>query len=124
MKNIAITFIFACCTLSLAAQDLAHYKRVIKELSSAKYQGRGYAKDGANKAGRFLQKEFQKAGVDEVTLQPFKLDINTFCGQMQMWADGRKLRAGDIFRHADTQPAQEGYGSDTEASCRCGFLHA
>ena len=29
MKNIAITFIFACCTLSLAAQDLAHYKRVI-----------------------------------------------------------------------------------------------
>jgi hypothetical protein len=27
-----------------------------------------------------------------VTLQPFKLDINTFCGKMQMWADGKKLR--------------------------------
>ncbi len=28
---------------SLQAQDLAHYKRIVKELSSAKYQGRGYA---------------------------------------------------------------------------------
>ena len=71
----------------VGAQDLTHYKRVIKELSSARYQGRGYAKDGANKAGRFLQREFEKAGVDEVTLQPFKLDINTFCGKMQMWAE-------------------------------------
>ncbi|MBR5060821.1 MAG: hypothetical protein IKX24_01610 [Prevotella sp.] len=37
------------------AQDMAHYKRVVKEISSAKYQGRGYAKGGANKAGKFLQ---------------------------------------------------------------------
>ena len=81
----------------VGAQDLAHYKRVIKELSSAKYQGRGYAKDGAKKAGMYLVREFEKAGVDEVTLQPFKLDINTFCGKMQMWADGRKLQAGVDF---------------------------
>ena len=71
----------------VGAQDLKQYKRVIKELSSAKYQGRGYAKDGANKAGKYLQREFEKAGVDAVTLQPFKLDINTFCGKMQMWAE-------------------------------------
>ena len=81
-------------TTQLQAQDLTHYKRVIKEISSSKYQGRGYAKDGANKAGRFLQKEYMKAGVDEVTLQPFTIDINTFGGKMKMWADGRKLQAG------------------------------
>ena len=91
-----------------SAQDLAHYKRMIKELSSAKYQGRGYAKDGANKAGKFLQKEFEKAGVDEVTLQPFKLDINTFCGNMQMWADGRKLRAGVDFSMREYSPGVHG----------------
>ena len=28
---------------SLHAQDLTHYKKIVKELSSAKYQGRGYA---------------------------------------------------------------------------------
>ena len=68
----------------LVAQDMAHYKRVVKELASAKYQGRGYAKGGANKAGKFLEKEYKKAGVDEVTLQPFTLDIQTFAGKMEM----------------------------------------
>jgi len=84
--------LLAMVCLPVGAQDLKHYKQVIKQLSSAKYQGRGYAKHGANKAGKYLQQEFEKAGVDEVTIQPFKLDINTFCGKMQMWADGKKLR--------------------------------
>ena len=84
--------LLASSAMQLQAQDLAHYKRVVKEISSAKYQGRGYAKGGANKAGRFLQKEYQKAGVDEVILQPFTIDINTFCGKMEMWADGKKCR--------------------------------
>ena len=92
MKKIVTIILMVLVATMVGARDLAHYKRVVKELSSAKYQGRGYAKDGANKAGRFLQREFEKAGVDEVTLQPFKLDINTFCGKMQMWADGKKLR--------------------------------
>ena len=43
--------LLAFVALQLNAQDLAYYKQVVKELSSSKYQGRGYAKDGANKAG-------------------------------------------------------------------------
>ena len=78
--------LLAIASMQVGAQDLAHYKRVIKELASAKYQGRGYAKGGANKAGMFLKKEYEKAGVDEVTLQPFKLDINTFSGKMEVKA--------------------------------------
>ena len=70
--------------LQASAQDMALYKRVVKELSSKKYQGRGYAKDGANKAGNFLLKEYKKAGVDEVTTQTFKLDVQTFAGEMEM----------------------------------------
>lgn len=95
-------------TTQLQAQDLTHYKRVIKEISSSKYQGRGYAKDGANKAGRFLQKEYMKAGVDEVTLQPFTIDINTFGGKMKMWADGRKLQAGVDFSMREYSPGVHG----------------
>ena len=103
-KKTVFTVLLTLATMTIGAQNLSHYKRVVKELSSAKYQGRGYAKHGANKAGRFLQKEFQKAGVDEVTLQPFKLDINTFCGQMQIWADGKKLRAGIDFSMREYSP--------------------
>ena len=108
MKKIVTMILMVLAATMVGAQDLAHYKRVIKKLSSAKYQGRGYAKDGANKAGRFLQREFEKAGVDEVTLQPFKLDINTFCGKMQMWADGKKLRPGVDFSMREYSPGVKG----------------
>ena len=57
MKKILL-LILAVMTVQLNAQDLAHYKKIVKELSSAKYQGRGYAEDGANKAGKWIAKEF------------------------------------------------------------------
>ena len=94
--------------LELNAQDLPHFKRVVKELSSARYQGRGYARGGANKAGKYLEKEFRKAGVDEVTLQPFTIDINTFPGDMEMWADGKKLCAGVDFSMREYSPGVKG----------------
>jgi len=87
---------------------LTHYKKVVKELSSAKYQGRGYARDGANKAGKYLEKEFRKAGVDQVTCQPFTIDINTFCGKMKMSADGKKLKAGVDFSMREYSPGVHG----------------
>ena len=108
MNRTLITILLVLASMMAAGQNIAHYKRVIKALSSAKYQGRGYAKDGANKAGKFLQKEFMKAGVDVVLVQPFKLDINTFCGQMEMWADGRKLRAGVDFSMREYSPGIHG----------------
>ena len=108
MKKIVIMIVLVLVGMQVNAQNLAHYKRVIKELSSSKYQGRGYAKHGANKAGKFLIKEFKKAGVDEVTVQPFKLDINTFGGQMEMWADGKKLRAGIDFSMREYSPGVHG----------------
>ena len=87
MKKILL-LILAALSMQLSAQDLAHYRKIVKELSSAKYQGRGYADDGANKAGKWIAKEFTKAGVDEVVCQPFKLNINTFPGKMEVKVDG------------------------------------
>ncbi len=99
--------------LQANAQDMALYKKVVKELSSAKYQGRGYAKGGANKAGKFLEKEYRKAGVDEITTQPFTLDVQTFAGKMEargMMADGRwkKLVPGVDFSMREYSPGVKG----------------
>lgn len=93
--------------MQMQAQDLPYFNRVVKELSSARFQGRGYAKDGANKAGKYLAKEFEKAGA-EVTLQPFTININTFCGKADMWADGRKLRTGVDFSMREYSPGVHG----------------
>ena len=107
MKRI-IWLLLLLAAVHMQAQDIAHYKRVVKELSSARYQGRGYAKGGANKAGKFLQKEFRKAGADEVTLQPFTIDINTFSGKMELWADGKKLTPGLDFSMREYSPGIHG----------------
>ena len=107
MKKILI-ILLSFAALQLNAQDLPHFKRVVKELSSARYQGRGYARGGANKAGKFLEKEFKKAGAGQVTRQAFTIDINTFPGVMEMWADGRKLKAGVDFSMREYSPGVQG----------------
>ena len=107
MKKLFLLLLTAI-TVQLNAQDLAHYKKMVKELSSAKYQGRGYAEDGANKAGKYLAKEFARAGVDEVICQPFKLDINTFPGKMEVVLDGKKLIPGEDFTLREFAPGIKG----------------
>ena len=107
MRKVLIVLL-ALVAVQLNAQDPAHYKRVVKELSSARYQGRGYARGGANKAGKYLEKQYRKAGVDEVVLQPFTIDINTFPRKMKMWADGRKLTPGVDFAMREYSPGVHG----------------
>ena len=107
MRKVLI-LLLALAAVQLPAQDLAHYKRVVKELSSARYQGRGYARGGANKAGKYLEKEYRRAGADAVTLQPFTIDINTFPGKMEMWAVGKKLTPGVDFSMREYSPGAHG----------------
>ena len=89
-----------CCT----AQDAGHFKRIVKELSSSGYQGRGYARNGVKKAARYIAREFERSGADEVVLQPFTLDINTFPGRMKMSVDGRRLSPGKDFVMREYSP--------------------
>lgn len=103
-----LILLLALAAVQLGAQDLTHYKRVVKELCSAKYQGRGYARGGANKAGKYLEKEYRKAGADEVLLQPFSIDINTFPGKMSLWADGKRLTPGVDFAMREYSPGVRG----------------
>lgn len=109
-KKVLIGIVFAVIfgTLQVNAQNLEHYKAIVKELSSSKYQGRGYAKHGANKAGKYLENEFLKAHVDEVVCQPFTLDINTFPGKMKMKVDGVKQVPGVDFTVREFNPSIKG----------------
>lgn len=90
------------------AGNTARFREVTAALSSAKYQGRGYAKDGVIKAGKYIAAQFRKAGADEVTLQPFRIDINTFPGRMEMSVDGRALEPGTGFVMREYSPGAKG----------------
>ena len=107
MKKLLL-LVLAVVAVQLSAQDLAHYKKIVKELSSTKYQGRGYAEDGANKVGRWIAKEFARIGANEVTKQPFTLDINTFPGKMEMSIDGKKMVPGVDFTLREFNPSIKG----------------
>ena len=107
MKKLLL-ILLALVAADVAAQDLNLYKKIVKQLSSAKYEGRGYANGGVNKAGEYLEKEFTKAGADEVICQPFKININTFPGAMTMKVDGKKLEAGVDFTLREFSPGAKG----------------
>ena len=87
---------------------LAHYKAIVQELSSATYQGRGYAMDGVLKAGDYIADEFRKSGVRDVQRQTFAIDINTFPGKMEAAVDGRALTAGRDFVLREFSPGVKG----------------
>ena len=108
MKRVLILILLAVAAVQLDAQDLTQYKKVVKDLSSARFQGRGYARGGANKAGKYLEKAYRKAGVDAVTRQHFTLDINTFAGDMRLSVDGRKMVPGTDFTVREYCPGVEG----------------
>ena len=120
MKRLFILIFAAAVAMQsgVTAQDLGHYKKIVKELSSAKYQGRGYAEDGANKAGKWIAREFERCGADKVICQPFKLDINTYPGKMHFSVDGKKMIPGKHFTVREFNPSCKGefklYHIDTE----------
>lgn len=108
MKKLLSIIVLTLCVLLAQAQDVPYFTRIVKELSSAKYQGRAYAQNGVVKAGNYLAQEFQKAGADTVFQQPFTQDINTYPGDMLMRVDGRPLAAGTDFVMREYSPGVHG----------------
>ncbi len=77
-------------------------RRITKVLCSDSLYGRGYVKDGTNKAGRFLASEFKNSGLlpfinDSSFLQPFSLDVNTFPSKVSLSVNGEQLNPGVDF---------------------------
>ena len=106
LRTLAALLMFAASSLS--AQDLPRYRRLVRQLSSSRFQGRGYAREGVRKASDYIIREFRKSGVDEVMYQPFTLDINTFPGRMELAIDGKRLKAGRDFTVREYNPATDG----------------
>ncbi len=108
MKRLYLFLLFVAVSIALPAQNLPYYKKVVKELSSAKYQGRGYAKNGVRKAGNYIDRQFRKVGVNMIIPQSYSIDINTFPGDMRVALDGQKLVPGDEFVMREYSPGVHG----------------
>ncbi len=84
----------------LNAQELQTAKNHVKILSSNQFYGRGYVKNGQQKASEYLVEELKKLGVKSFNndyFQRFTMPVNTFPSPIYLQINKKKLRVGHEF---------------------------
>ena len=90
--------LFLWCT-NLFSQE-SYGRKIVKELASDKYYGRGFIFDGDKKAANFIQRVFIKNGVQSFEnnstgyFQYFKISPNVFPKPVKLKINGKTLRLG------------------------------
>jgi hypothetical protein len=96
-----LTFYFSVLTCTLQAQDSLYTRVVLKRLCSKEFYGRGYLKDGLDKAAKYISAELKKNGTQPLFntgyFQWFDFNVNTFPGKLDVKVDGKKLKPGEDF---------------------------
>jgi aminopeptidase YwaD len=86
---------------TIKAQTLTYNKYIVDTLTSSKFWGRGYTKNGMQLAADFLATEFKAIGVAPLKgksyFQKFSYSANSFPGKMEIILDGKKLLPGIDF---------------------------
>lgn len=93
-------FFLLMMSFSVFGQDLDYTKILVKKLTSSQFYGRGYVKDGDQKAANFLSKEMKKAGLSPYFhdyKQPYEFAVNTFPGKMKVKAGNTTLTPGKDY---------------------------
>lgn len=79
------------------AQDTAYARKVINDLCSDKFKGRGYVGNGDAKAAKYIKNEFVKIGLkpfENNFYQKFPFSINTFPKTVEVKYNGVILKPG------------------------------
>lgn len=86
MRNYVITTCLALILSSpLFAQDVQYAEKMIAELASGRYMGRGYAHQHDSLAAGFIAGQLKQHGLQQPSggwFQPFRINSNTFPGKM------------------------------------------
>ena len=100
MKKL-LTLTLIIFSLNAAAQDLNYTQKTLIKLTSKKFWGRGYTKDGMAKAAEFIEAEFKSFGLQPMDGKKFKqqftFPVNTFPGKMELKINNKKLIPGKDF---------------------------
>lgn len=98
--NYTILLLCSFLCINLNGQNKVFAKEIVKTLTSEDYAGRGYVKDGHNKAASFIADKFKELGLegfDSDYKQEFQIDVNTFNGNSDVKIDGKLMYAGVDF---------------------------
>ena len=93
------------------SQNLEYARGVIKELCSDEMAGRGYVNDGDNAAAYYIEKAFEKHGLqawDYDYNQQFAFPVNSFPDKVDVILDGVTLKPGADFIVSPACPSIKG----------------
>lgn len=93
------------------AQDLNYARKIIQELCSETYQGRGYVNDGVNKAADYLAAEFSALKLRKFRdsyIQTYSFPVNTHPYPISCETDGLPLKTGEDFLVSAGSPSVSG----------------
>lgn len=96
------------------AQDINYARKIIDELCSEKYHGRGYSFNGDKKAAKFIANQLNENNVNLVGnsyFQPFNISVNTFPYKIKLSIGDIELKSGTDFM---ISPASKGFNGDFE----------
>ncbi|PWS32155.1 M28 family metallopeptidase [Pedobacter paludis] len=99
MKRFVLIFILFF-SINGFAQDSTYTRKIINVLTSKNFWGRGYTKNGMEKAADYIFAEYKKLGLIPFSTdykQHFSFPVNTFPGKMMVEVNGRKLIPGKDF---------------------------
>ncbi|MDD2635792.1 MAG: M28 family peptidase [Bacteroidales bacterium] len=97
IRSIILFFLFSVFSILSFAQNQEKTYERIEILTSPNYHGRGYVKDGCEKAANYLAEEMQTIGLKTIGddyFQSFEFDVNTFPGKLSVKLDNQKLEPG------------------------------
>ncbi len=96
---------------SVWAQDMNYAQKLIKELSSDDYYGRGYINNGDSIAAVYLSAEMKKlklSGLESNFYQPYTTDINTFPKDPILKLGDKQLESAQDFIVYPNSPSCKG----------------
>lgn len=109
--NCAKGIAFLLILLQFSSVSGQYAEQTLKKLASPSMQGRGYYKNGDDKAAEFIRKEFKSIGLQPVNgnyFQPFTFPVNTFPGKMKVTVGDKKLTAGQDYIVSPSCPTVKG----------------
>ena len=95
MRQVLYLFLFGIPSILYSQQDFG--LKVVKELCSKEYCGRGYVNDGHVKAANYINKRFEEFGLSKFNnnyFQYFNIQANTFPDSVSLYVEGNKLETG------------------------------
>ena len=97
MRLLFIVFLLITSRIGYS-QDLVFARKMVDTLSSDSFWGRGYTRNGLEKAAGFISNQFKSFGLSPMNgdsyFQHFSYPVNTFPGKMKVRINGKKLIPG------------------------------